>query len=87
MVGRERQAGDSESCWLGLGYPSGYQRTIPADGDNNLGFALFGMRANHDRPEMLPIAMCFMSSEKQCMGCIGKYTKKLVIVSEEVEFQ
>ena len=38
----------------------GYQWTIPADEDNNLGFTLFGMRANQDHPEMLPITTCFM---------------------------
>ena len=65
---------------VGLGW--GIQRTIPADGDNNLGLALFGMRANQDSPEMLQIMMCFTSSEKQCIGSIGKNTKKLVIVRE-----
>ena len=82
MVGREWQAGDSESCWLGLAVRVGYQRTISADEDNNLGFTLFGMRANQDCPEMLLITTCFMSSEKQCIGSVGKNTKKLVIVSE-----
>ena len=60
----------------------GYQLTIPADEDNNLGFTLFGMRANQDLPEMLLIMMCFISSEKQCIGSVGKNTKKLVIVRE-----
>ena len=90
MEGRELQAGDSESRWLGWGILAvrvGYKLTIPADEDNNLGFALFGMRANQDHPEMLQITTCFMSSEKQCIGCIGENTKKLVIVSKEVEFQ
>ena len=73
--------------WGILAVGVGYQRTIPADEDNNLGFALFGMRANQDHPEMFPITMCFMSSEKQCIGRVGKDTKKLVIVSEEVELQ
>ena len=41
-----------------------YQRTIPADEDKKLGLALFGMRANQDCPEMLPIMMCSMSFEK-----------------------
>ena len=50
--------------WGILAYGVGYHRTIPADGDNNLGFALFGMRANQDLPEMLPITTCSMSSEK-----------------------
>ena len=85
MVGRELQAGDHNLVGLGWGILAigvGYQLTIPADEDNNLGFTLFGMRANQDHPEMLMITTCFMSSEKQCIGCIGKYTKKLVIVSE-----
>ena len=73
--------------WGILAVGVGYHRTIPADGDNNLGFTLFGSRANQDHPEMLLITMCFMSSEKQCIGSVGKNTKKLVIVSEEVEFQ
>ena len=92
MVGRELPAGDCESRHnlpgrgiLAVGV--GYQLTIPADEGNNLGFALFGMRANQDRPEMLLITTCLMSSEKQCIGSIGKNTKNLVIVSEEVEFQ
>ena len=50
MVGRELQAGDCESGWGTLAVGVGYQRTIPADEDNNLGFALFGMRANQDHP-------------------------------------
>ena len=68
--------------WGILAVRVGYQQTIPADGDNNLGFTLFGMRANQDCPEMLLIATCFMSSEKQCIGSVGKNTKKLVIVRE-----
>ena len=69
--------------WGILAVGVGYQRTIPADEDNNLGFALFGMRANQDHPEMLLIMTCFMSSEKQCIGSVGKNTKKLVIVRED----
>ena len=87
MVGRELPAGDCESRHnlpgrgiLAVGV--GYQQTIPADEDNNLGFTLFGSRANQDSPEKFPITMCFMSSEKQCIGCVGKNTKRLVIVSE-----
>ena len=68
--------------WGILAIRVGYQLTIPADEDNKLGFALFGMRANQDSPEMLLITTCFMSSEKQCIGSIGKNTKKLVIVRE-----
>ena len=85
MVDRELLAGDSDLVSLGWGILAVrvvYQRTILADEDNNLGFALFGMRANQDRPEMLSITTCFMSSEKQCIGSVGKNTKKLVIVSE-----
>ena len=62
-----------ESCRLeilnlvGLGWDIlavgvGYQLTIPADEGNNLGFALFGMRANQDRPEMLPIMRALKNS-------------------------
>ena len=68
--------------WGILAVGVGYQWTIPADEDNNLGFTLFGMRANQDHPEILQITTCSMSSEKQCIGSVGKNTKKLVIVRE-----
>jgi hypothetical protein len=48
--------------WGILAVGIGYQRTIPADEDNNLGFALFGMRANQDHPEMLPITTALKNS-------------------------